>query len=101
MAEDARRKKVLELRRDGFEVLSDEQASELVGGRVEAVPDLIARRGDEVVIVEFAQRQPDSALPDEVKDSLAFSPPFPNPGKIGGLKWCGLGRIRQFQKSGL
>ncbi|MEU3446480.1 hypothetical protein AB0H29_04500 [Streptomyces thermolilacinus] len=72
VAEDARRKKVLELRRDGFEVLSDEQASKLVGGRVEAVPDLIARRGDEVVIVEFAQRQPDSALPDKVKDSLAF-----------------------------
>ncbi|MFJ6906342.1 hypothetical protein [Streptomyces griseoluteus] len=71
VVEDARREKELELRRDGFEILREGQMSMLLGEKTAIRPDLIARRGDEVVIVEFARRQPNSSLPDEVKRSLA------------------------------
>lgn len=71
VVEDARREKELELRRDGFEILPEEQISKLLGDKTAIRPDLIARRGDEVVIVEFARRRSNSSLPDEVKRSLA------------------------------
>jgi hypothetical protein len=71
VVEDARREKELQLRRDGFEILREEQMEKLLGENTTSRPDLIARRGDEIVIVEFARRRPNSSLPDRVKRSLA------------------------------
>lgn len=70
VVKDARRSKELELRRNGFEILREWQAAKLLAGKTTARPDLIARRGEEVVIIEFARRQPNSSLPEEVKRSL-------------------------------
>ncbi|MFJ5088753.1 hypothetical protein [Streptomyces sp. NPDC088674] len=69
--EDAYRAKESELRRDGFEILRGEQISEVLEGSTNIQPDLIARRGNDVVIVEFVHRRSNSSLPEKEKRSLA------------------------------
>ncbi|MGW7514841.1 hypothetical protein ACWGJ2_04545 [Streptomyces sp. NPDC054796] len=68
--EDARRRKISELRNKGFEILEPEQASKLLGVSSRSLPDLVARHDDQVIIVEFAQRRSPAPLPDGVKSSL-------------------------------
>ncbi|MEV5418635.1 MULTISPECIES: hypothetical protein [Streptomyces] len=70
VVEDALREKERELRRQGFEILREAQVSSLLGDKTTVRPDLIARRGDDVVIVEFARRQSNSTLSESVKRSL-------------------------------
>jgi hypothetical protein len=69
VVESARRKKLIELRRDGFEILEADQIVDLIG-RGRPLPDLVARRNDEVVIVEFAKKESGSALSENAKKSL-------------------------------